>query len=151
MMVDNSIIKYFIDANNLIGKIPKLRKLKGSDSRERLIFLLQRFFSGKKVNVTLFFDGHQSENIKTNFEIVYSLNRSADELIKQRIDRSKRNKNLVVVSSDLEIFAYAKECGCKAVKSEEFYKNISSTQSDDLTEKPNNFDIDEFKKIFKDE
>jgi len=147
-MADNSIIKYFIDANNLIGKIPELKKSKGSDARERLIFLLQRFFSGKKVKVTVFFDGHQSESIKTNFEIVYSLNRPADELIKQRIDRSKRNKNLVVVSSDLEIFAYAKECGCKAVKSEEFYKNISSTQSDDLNEKPNTFDIDEFKKIF---
>jgi len=147
-MADNSIIKYFIDANNLIGKIPELKKSKGSDARERLIFLLQRFFSGKKVKVTVFFDGHQSESIKTNFEIVYSLNRPADELIKQRIDRSKRNKNLVVVSSDLEIFAYAKECGCKAVKSEEFYKNITSTKTDNSIEKPINFQVDEFKKIF---
>lgn len=147
-MADKALQRFLIDGNNLIGKIPELRKLKSDIASEKLIFLLQRYFSNKKVKITIFFDGYSSEKIKTNFEIVHSLNRSADELIKNKIDKSIRNQNLVVVSSDLEIFSYAKECGCSAIRSEDFYKKISSLKSDNNDEKKINYNLEEFKKIF---
>lgn len=147
-MADKGLQRFLIDGNNLIGKIPQLRKLKSDIASEKLIFLLQRYFSDKKVKVIIFFDGYSSETIKTNFEIVYALNRTADELIKNQIDKSIRNKNLTVVSSDLEIFSYAKECGCTAMKSEDFYKKIISSKSDYSLEKPSQQDINEFKKLF---
>jgi predicted RNA-binding protein with PIN domain len=139
---------YLIDGNNLIGKIPELKKLKNNLAGERLIFILQRYFVNKKVNVTIFFDGYPSEKIKADFEIVYSLGRTADELIKKRIDKSARNKNLTVVSSDLEVYFYAKECGCTVIKSEEFYSNIISSTSEKSDEKPSQSNIEEFKKLF---
>lgn len=140
--------RFFIDGNNLIGKISELRKLKIDIASEKLILLLHRYFANKKIKVTIFFDGYPSENIKTNFELVYSLNRTADELIIQKIDTSFRNKNLVIVSSDRKIFSYAKECGCTALKSEEFYKNINASKSTHADEKPSKFQINEFKELF---
>lgn len=139
---------FLIDGNNLFGKIPHLRNLKCDIASEKLILILQRYFLNKKTKVTIFFDGYLPERIKTNFEVVYSINRSADELIKNKIDKSIRNKNLTVVSSDLEIYSYAKECGCTAMKSEEFYKKIISSLKENLEEKPSQSNIDEFKKLF---
>ena len=49
---------YVIDGNNLIGKIGSLHKLQNKDkqgSREKLAFILERYFSGKnniKVNTS---------------------------------------------------------------------------------------------------
>jgi len=104
MKADN-IITYYIDGNNLIGKIPELKKIKDNSAREKLIYSLQRFFKDKKAKVIVFFDGFPSERINSSFEIVYSLNKKADEVIKKRIDGSFKNKNLIVVSSDLEIYS----------------------------------------------
>lgn len=140
--------RFLIDGNNLIHKIPEIKKLNKDIATEKLIFLLQRYFVNKKVQVTIFFDGHSATDIRTNFEIVYSLNRKADELIKQRIDRSVRNKNLIVVSSDLEIIRYAGICGCTSITSEEFYKRINSSTPINLDEKPSRANIEEFKKLF---
>lgn len=147
-MADKTIRTFIIDGNNLIGKIPELRKSKGDDSRAKLIFLLQNFFSNKKVKCIVCFDGYPTDKIKSRFELLFSLNRNADELIKQKIEKSVRNKNLIIVSSDLEIFSYARECGCTAIKSEEFYKNLLSNLSTQSEEKPQLNDLTEFKKLF---
>ncbi len=147
-MADNSLKRYLIDANNLIGKIPELKKVKNNSSRDKLILLLQRYFSSKKVRVTIFFDGYPAEIIKSNFEIVFSYNQTADELIKKTIEISVRNKNLNVISSDIEVYSFAKECGCTPIKSEEFYKNIISSKSECSDDKPSQIEINEFKKLF---
>jgi predicted RNA-binding protein with PIN domain len=147
-MADKNLLRYLIDGNNLIGKIPQLRKIKDNLSRDRLILLLQRYLNSSKVKLTIFFDGYPVETIKSNLEIIFSYNKTADECIKKRIENSVRNKNLIVVSSDCEVFAYAKECGCYPIKSEEFYKKLISTNSINEDEKPSTSDINEFKKLF---
>ena len=53
------MLSYIIDGNNLIGKISSLMSLQKKDkqaSREKLVFLLDRYFSQKKANVTLNLD-----------------------------------------------------------------------------------------------
>lgn len=145
------MIHYIIDGNNLIGKIVSLKNLPDKQSaREKLSLMLERFFAGKKLKVSLHFDGYENEPIRiSGIKIKYSLNRSADEMIKEEIEKIKNQKSVFVVSSDLEILSYAKVCGCNVLKSEEFYHQmLIQDNKNKEDEKPSDFDTDEFKKLF---
>jgi len=144
---------YIIDGNNLIGKIKslwKLQKVDGQQSREKLAFMLDRFFDGKKVKVSLHFDGFPKEAIKTgNIKIIYSNKRVADSLIKEEIDNAKNPKLITVVSSDFSIYEYAKVSSCRRIKSEDFAKQLTEKKNE-ITEDDiiKNIDNDEMKKLF---
>lgn len=146
--------KYLIDGNNLICKIQSLSKLQKKDkqaSREKLAFFIDRYFSHKKVEVFLHFDGFANQKIITNkTKIVYSDSRSADEKIKKQIELEPNRKNLVVISSDINIRDYAKVCGCEVIISEEFGKMLcsSETKTDEKEEIISGKDVDFFKKVF---
>ncbi len=77
----------------LIGKISGLMRLQKNDkqaSREKLVFILDRYFIKKKASVTLHFDGHPGTKINSSkMKIVYSENKTADEKIKTQISNSK--------------------------------------------------------------
>ena len=145
---------YIIDGNNLIGKVKKLSGLQSKDkqsAREQLVYLLQNYFSGKKVKVSLHFDGYENSHLNIlNGKIIYSESRTADEKIKDQISSSKTRRDIVVVSSDNGIRDYAKVCGCALKTSEEFYKEFAAKNITDDEEKRikeiNN--IEEFKKLF---
>lgn len=145
------MLHYIIDGNNLIGKITSLKNLSDKQfAREKLALMLERFFAGKKLKVSLHFDGFENEPIRVSgIKIKYSLNRSADEMIKKEIEKVKNQKSVFVVSSDLEILSYAKVCGCNVLKSEEFYRQmLSQNEKNKEEEKPTDFDTKEFKKLF---
>lgn len=146
---------YYIDGNNLIGKIPDLKNKLNSDKtfvREQLVFLLEKVFLNTNNRAILFFDGFMNGLIKSNkLQIIYSDARAADFVIKEEIDRSKNPRNIVVVSSDNEVYDYGKKSYCDALKSEEFYTRFFGTAGEkeesekiSLLEKQN----DEFKKLF---
>ncbi len=82
---------YLIDGNNLMGKIPSIKKLQKKDkqgSRAKLAYRLDSHFSGSKYGVTLHLDGHRGEAIRTiNLKIEYSADRTADDMIKDEIAR----------------------------------------------------------------
>ncbi len=145
---------YIIDGNNLIGKVKKLSELQKKDkqsAREQLVYFLQNYFSGKKVKISLHFDGYENSRLSIlNGKIIYSQSRTADEKIKDEISSSKNRREIVVVSSDNGIRDYAKACGCSLMTSEEFYREFSAKNESDDEEKRikeiNN--IDEFKKLF---
>jgi len=144
---------YIIDGNNLIGKINKLwhlQKVDGQKAREQLVFMLERYFAGKKVKVSLHFDGFPKDVIKTSkLKIIYSENKTADDRIKNEIDIANNPKLITVVSSDLSVFNYAKANSCKRIKSEQFAKQLSGKKSgndeDDIIK---SIDNDEMKKLF---
>lgn len=148
------MISYFIDGNNVIGKIPSIKILEKKDKqlpREKLSFLVERFFIHKKVKVKLFFDGFQNLPIKVSkIQILYSNNKTADDLIKNEIEKNKTRGNIIVVSSDNNIKEFAKVCGCKILSSEEFIllleKNNNSGEEEERINNINN--VDEFKKLF---
>ena len=145
---------YLIDGNNLLGKIPSLKKLHKADkqvSREKLAFLLGRYFSNKKGFVDLHFDGYENETIKVSgMKINYSDSLTADERIKKEIERSKNPKNVIVVTSDSNLAEFARVCSCSVIKSEDFAKQIHSVFSPD--EEQARIDelnsTEEFKKLF---
>jgi predicted RNA-binding protein with PIN domain len=143
-----------IDGNNLIGKIKKLfnlQKKDGQAARSTLVLMLERNFEKNKQRVNLFFDGFENEAIPFSLgKIVYSDKKTADEEIKLVIENSNSRRNLVVVSSDIEIINFAKSCGCGVILSEEFAKKLSSKKNvDEEKTKIQEIDnVEEFKKLF---
>ena len=146
--------KYFIDGNNLIGKIRDLKQLQKKDgqlAREKLVFLLDRALVNKKFETTVYFDGFQKDAIKSDsLRIIYSDSKPADELIKLDISNAKNRKKITVVSSDRSITEFAKVCSCSTVNSEVFSKKLLS-ERENSSEKEielNSSEVDEFKKLF---
>jgi len=147
---------YIIDGNNLIGKIKSLSLLQKKDrhsSREKLTHILNRYFSGKKVRISLHFDGHP--NISLPFSkgnIHYSLSQPSDNLIKKEIENSKNCRLLILVTSDHNLMNFGKVCGCSILSSEEFFDLIEkSLEKDDESEKIRELEKqkDEFLKLFR--
>jgi predicted RNA-binding protein with PIN domain len=148
------LLTYIIDGNNLIGKIPLLMNLQKKDrhaSREKLVYMLDRYFIKKKVNVTLHLDGHPANKINSSkMKIVYSENQTADEKIKKQISQSKSPRNIVVVTSDSNLGQFAKVCSSAVVSSEQFSIEISKTNSglDEESIIKSIDNVEEFKRLF---
>lgn len=146
---------YLIDGNNLIHKIKDLSVLQNKDrqsAREKLAHRLDSYFTNKKVNVTLFYDGFAGVPVNTSkIKIVYSENSSADDKIRSSIEKAKNPKNIIVVTSDGEIRKIARACSCELITSSEFDRVIRQRENDDEEErkiseiKNSN---EEFKKLF---
>ncbi len=144
---------YIIDGNNLIGKLSKFesfRKGKSIDSRSRGAHIIDRYFTNKKVSVTLHFDGHKKEAIKTNnLRIDYSEDRTADERIKHEIMTVKNPKTICVVSSDNNIIEFARVNSCKVIKSEKYASDLMKKESKNSEEEAiRSIDNSEIKKLF---
>ncbi|UCH65756.1 MAG: NYN domain-containing protein, partial [Ignavibacterium sp.] len=95
--------------------------------------------------------GYEQETIKlVNCNITYSQNHTADEKIKQQIESSRNTKNIIVVTSDNNLWEFARVCSCSAEKSEDFVKQLNKENNDDEADRINKMsnDLNEFKKIF---
>jgi uncharacterized protein len=144
--------KIIIDGNNLIGKIPELKSVPKSDkqfTREKLALILDRYFTGKKMKVSLHFDGFAGPAIKTaSLDIHYSNSRTADDLIKSEIEYAKNPKLLTVVSSDHSLYSFAKACSCTPVKAEDFVKQLYHKNSNIEEDKIKSISSEEMKRLF---
>ena len=126
------MIHYIIDGNNLIGKIKSLHVLQNKEkqgSRERLVNILNKYFAGKKIKLTLHLDGHPNTALHlSKGKIIYSEKQSADSKIREEIDRSKNPKLIMLVTSDNSLINYARVNSASVIKSEQFYKEIENSQ-----------------------
>lgn len=147
--------KYIIDGNNLIGKINKLQKLQRKDKqavREKVAFMIENYFRGRNIKLSLHFDGFQNVPIRTvSVKIIYSENKTADERIKAEITASKNPRNITVITSDNNLREFARVCSASVKSSEEFAAELRRKDETDEEEsrirKINN--VEDFKKIFK--
>ncbi|GIK20983.1 MAG: hypothetical protein BroJett005_03970 [Ignavibacteriota bacterium] len=145
---------YIIDGNNLIGKISSLSKIQKKDkqaSREKLALMIERFFHDKKTNVSLHFDGYPGIKINAGkIKLIYSESNTADEKIKNQIEKSKSPGTITVITSDSNLGQFAKVCSCKVIKSEDFARQLNYNKSDkdeqSIIDSMKN--DDEFKKLF---
>jgi predicted RNA-binding protein with PIN domain len=148
------MLHYIIDGNNLIGKIKSIHKIQIANkqgSREKLIFLLDRYFSNKKANITVHLDGFIKIPIKPDrVKIIYSDKLTADEKIKKQIEMISSRKNIVVITSDSNLAEYARICSCKIITSEEFVASLQNMnyQDDEAARVKAIDNVDEFKKLF---
>jgi predicted RNA-binding protein with PIN domain len=120
-------------------------------SREKLVYMLDRYFANKKANVSLHLDGHPNSKISSSkMKIVYSENQSADDKIKKQISQSKSSRNLIVVTSDSNLAQFAKVCSCTVNSSDHFAAEINKSvrNLDEQSKIDSMNNIDEFKKLF---
>jgi predicted RNA-binding protein with PIN domain len=130
---------YIIDGYNVIHKIPDIKELMESDlqsAREKFVFLLDNYFSTKKIQVYVVYDGcndittfniHSTPRIRVLFS---KRNQKADILIKILADERKNKALTTIVSSDHEVFQYGKVSRCNVMKSEDFIKKIKAKSFD---------------------
>ena len=148
------MLHYIIDGNNLIGKIGSLQKLQKKNkqsSRDKLAFILESYFLGRPNNkISLHYDGFPGQSIKVqNIRIIYSGKKTADEEIKSQIEHETNRRNLIVISSDLNIREFARVCGCAWKSCEDFSRELINTSPDDEEKKrQDELSNDEFKKLF---
>ncbi len=126
---------YIIDGNNLLHKIKKFEKLLKKDKqspREKLTFLIEDYSHGKKIKVTLHYDGFEKFPINSgSIKIIYSNDKSADEKIKHEIETAENRKNITVVTSDDNIKDFARKCGSEVISSEDFLGMIFTKHDED--------------------
>jgi uncharacterized protein len=126
-----------IDGFNLIYKFPDLEKLmyigKLSEARTGLLNKLKEYQNITKAKIRIVFDGKKeqaydikSETIKS-IDVFYSLDYSADFLIKQFIKKDINPRMTTVVTSDKDIIDFVTRFKTKVKTSEEFYFHLCDT------------------------
>ena len=117
---------YLIDGNNLIYAMMEVGPEVG---RQGLVDLLGQW-PGPGQRVCVVFDGPAppeglARQIQAGgLEVIYSAGRTGDEIIFERIAADSGPRELTVVSTDREIRAAARRRRCRAVRSENFARQV---------------------------
>ncbi len=126
-----------IDGFNLIYKFPDLEELmyysQLDRARDGLLTKMKEFQKIKKSTIRLVFDGRKgtagtaTSERSGSIDIYYSLDYSADYLIKQFIKKDLNPKMTTVVTSDKDILFYVTRFGAKTMQSEKFADYVNKT------------------------
>ncbi len=133
---------YIIDGYNLLHEILPLKKLLSHDAvaaREQLIDMIARLTMKRKLRCTIVFDGAKPHAgnfpaSNTPIHVVHAFPVSADEKIREMIEKSKSRTSLVIVSSDHEILNFARVCSCTTHTSK-YFKQMLFEEPDHGEEK----------------
>ena len=134
-----------IDGFNLIYKFPDLEGMmylgQLNGARAGLLDKLKEYQRLKKTAICVVFDGKKDKAIETTNEkigkidVYYSLDYSADYLIKQFIKKELNPKMTTVVTSDKDIIFYINRFGAKNITSEKFAEIVNSAFAEELEER----------------
>ena len=134
-----------IDGFNLIYKFPDLegKMLVGmlDDARAGLLDRLKEFQKIKKSKIRGVFDGRKgpSRNVRSErvgtIDVYYSIDYSADFLIKEFIKKDPNPKMTTVVTSDKDILFYVNRFSAKTMTSEKFADFVTRTIEKEYAEK----------------
>jgi uncharacterized protein len=134
-----------IDGFNLMYKFPDLEEkmLRGmlDEARAGLLDRLKEFKKIQKSRIRVVFDGTKgrgrtvrSERVGS-IDVYYSLDYSADFLIKEFIKKDPNPKMSTVVTSDKDILFYVNRFGAKTMTSEKFADLVVKTIEEHYEEK----------------
>ena len=120
---------YLIDGHNLIGQTPGLN-LADPDDEQQLVTLLRAFLVRTRKKGTVFFDNGQpggasswSNNV---LEVVFArADRSADDLIRQRLRNNHNPRELIVVSGDQAVAQAALAAHARVQSAAEFARQMA--------------------------
>jgi len=135
------MLLYIIDGFNLVHKIPSV-KTSEIPQFELIQYIKKNKLSGSaRNNVVIVYDGMPQASVsgEREFQIIFSQEVSADELIKQRIDKIKNHRycpisEVVVVSDDREIREHAIKSGAVSLRTMDFLKIKKESPKDDRKE-----------------
>lgn len=123
------MLVYIIDGYNLLHKIPVLKN-SITPCRDLIRYIKKDKLTGSKNNkVIVVFDGSTPDNLmESDFEVIFSYDKSADEIIKKKIEKFEIKSQVVVVSDDREIRDAAKRARAVSLRTFEFIKTRVKTQ-----------------------
>jgi len=134
-----------IDGFNLIYKFPDLEAMmylsQLNTARAGLLEKLKDYQKIKKTAILVVFDGKKDKTLETarekigKIDVYYSLDYSADYLIKQFIKKDLNPKMTTVITSDKDIIFYINRFGAKNITSEKFSEIVNATFKEYLKEK----------------
>jgi len=114
---------YIIDGWNLIYKVPSIKN-SAYPKREFVAFIKRERITGSKNNkVTIVFDGRIDVDFiraESTFEIMFSGEGSADDIICKKASLFKNKTLIRVVTDDREIISQVKLMGAGVMKASEF-------------------------------
>jgi len=129
---------YIIDAWNVIHKLPTI-KAHPLVRQEFVLFIKKNRLTGSRNNrVTLVYDGvfpYEEIERESQFEIVFSNDKTADEVIVVMVSRIQQKKQLIVVSDDREVRQRVLAQGAVSMPVHEFLKRSKSKKSQPHDEK----------------
>ena len=118
------MLLFIIDGFNLVHKIASL-KSSSFPQRDLIHYINKNRLTGSRNNkVIIAFDGKADPEAARSrgVEVLFSGDRSADEVIKKRLEKIKNRSQVVVVSDDLEIRDAARAAGAKICRTADFIK-----------------------------
>jgi len=130
---------YLVDGNNVMAQIVGWHTDKAA-ARRRLIQNLARFLAARKVKVKVVFDGSPDEEFPEGVKyksvhVLYARPGSdADTRIQELIRKSSSKRDLIVVTSDRALAAFARRQGAKVVPSGQFRKMMREALGADAEE-----------------
>lgn len=166
--LNDDMKSFIIDGTNILHKDSSLRSKLKSDYLSAcagLVNMIKAYHNKyHSFKFYIFFDG-TVDNAWTNpsgISVVFSDNKSADDLIKQHIKLFCDRKNITLVSSDHELMNFARIHSIDIIKSEDFLKILqpdipltnSKSKYSSKSEKPTGCgrkQIKEFMKLFGEE
>ena len=127
---------YIVDGWNIINKVLPL-KTSLSPPQELISYIRRNRLTGSRNNkVTVVFDGKEWKDIyEREFEIIFTGEISADEVIKKKVERYKHKKQIVVISDDRQIIEFIKREGATSQKIEEFVRKKKKNKKRNIFEK----------------
>jgi|TARA_B100000315_G_C14543613_1_gene572141 predicted RNA-binding protein with PIN domain len=130
------MLVYIIDGFNLIHKVPALKSAL-TPQRALIDYIRRRRLTGSKNNrVIIVFDGNMVSDIKrkeSGFEVFFSGQGSADEIIKSKVSATKGKSEIIVVTDDRQIRDFILREGARALHVREFLKSKTKKKEDHHT------------------
>lgn len=118
-------LHYFVDGYNLIQSSERLAQGALWDRREKLLKFIEEKRPQGRNRVTVVFDGREdvtSDPHRGETQVLFSVGRDADSVIKQRVDDLANPRNAVVVTDDRAIQKWVRGVGARVMSCEAFLK-----------------------------
>lgn len=127
------MITYLIDGFNLVHKIPAVKK-SSFPRRDLIQFIKKKGLTGSRNNkVIIVYDGHDNDEVglEKEFTVLFSKDRTADAVIKDKLQRAKNKSQIIVVSDDREVRDAAGIEGAKSCRIHEFLRRKPAKEVSD--------------------
>lgn len=116
------MLQYIIDGYNVVHRLAEIKN-SSHPCLELVAFIKRNQVTGSKNNkVCVVFDGGPKDGLRSDekFHVAFSLDRSADDYIKDKISLLADNDQVIVVSNDRQIQDFARECKVKIMSADDF-------------------------------
>jgi predicted RNA-binding protein with PIN domain len=121
---------FLIDGHNLIGQMPGM-SLEDPDDEQKLIELLRAYLVRTDKKGTVFFDrglpggGARWSNAVLDVRFAPAP-KQADDLIRDRLERERNPRGLIVVTADRELAQAAERAGARVRRPVDFARDLTA-------------------------